>query len=148
MIFFWVLHFLICGLLLTVILMQSGRGGGLTDTFAAAESMFGAKTNEFMVKVTTVLAVLFLASSLNLAYFSAKKDRSLMDRIGSLPKIDLTKPSAKKGVTPSTNKSVEPVSTTDSSDEAPAAVPAPSSPDKSAPVPSGAPVPKTATETK
>ena len=81
MIFVVILHALICILLVTVILMQSGRGGGLTESFAAAESMFGAKTNEFMVKATTVLAALFLVTSLSLAYMSSRKDQSLMDRV-------------------------------------------------------------------
>ena len=102
MIFVVIIHCIICVLLLTVVLMQSGRGGGLTDTFAAAESMFGAKTNEFMVKTTSVLAAMFLMTSLGLAYFSARKDQSLMDRIKHLPKIDLTTPVAKKEETSAT----------------------------------------------
>ena len=59
--------------------MQKGRGGGLTESFAAAESMFGAKTNAFMVKTTAVLASLFLATCLSFAYLSARQNRSLME---------------------------------------------------------------------
>ena len=70
---------IICILLIIVILMQSGRGGGLNETFAAAESMFGAKTNEFMVKATTVVGTLFIISCLTLAVLSAKKNQSLME---------------------------------------------------------------------
>ena len=76
--FIIVIHALICILLSMVILMQSGRGGGLTETFASAESVFGAKTNSFMVKTTAILASLFLVTCLSLAYFSSRKDRSLM----------------------------------------------------------------------
>ncbi len=72
-------HVLACLLLVTVILMQSGRGGGLTEGFAAAESMFGAKTNTMMVKITTALAVFFLVTSLTLAFLSSKKGESLME---------------------------------------------------------------------
>lgn len=71
-------HAIFCILLMIVILMQSGRGGGLTEQFSSAESMFGTKTNEFMVRTTSVLAALFLVSSILLAYFSAKKDQSLI----------------------------------------------------------------------
>lgn len=81
MTFVFILHSIVCVLLACVILMQSGRGGGLTENFAAAENMFGAKTNEFMVKATTVLAVVFLATSLGLAHFSARQQKSLMDRV-------------------------------------------------------------------
>ncbi len=81
MIFVLVIHSIVCVLLVTVILMQSGRGGGLTEGFAAAETMFGARTNEFMVRATSILAVLFVITSLSLAYFSARRDQSLMERL-------------------------------------------------------------------
>lgn len=81
MIFVLIIHSIVCVLLVIVILMQSGRGGGLTEGFAAAENMFGAKTNEFMVKATSVLAVLFVVTSLTLAYFSARRDESIMERL-------------------------------------------------------------------
>lgn len=76
--FVMVFHGLISLLLVVVILMQSGRGGGLTGGFASAESMFGAQTNEFMIKATTVIAALFLATSLGLAILSSQKGKSLM----------------------------------------------------------------------
>lgn len=76
--FFMFLHTVISVLLLVIILMQSGRGGGLTESFASAESMFGAKTNEFMIKATTVFASLFLITCLGLAVVSSQKGKSLM----------------------------------------------------------------------
>ena len=76
--FFMFLHAFISILLVVIILMQSGRGGGLTESFASAESMFGAQTNEFMIKATTVIATLFLLTSLGLAILSAQKGKSLM----------------------------------------------------------------------
>ncbi|MCK5214995.1 MAG: preprotein translocase subunit SecG [Candidatus Omnitrophica bacterium] len=72
------LHSALCICLIVVILMQSGRGGGLTEAFASAESMFGAKTNEMMVRLTAILAVFFLVTSLSLTYLNAKKEQSLM----------------------------------------------------------------------
>lgn len=71
-------HSIVCILLVVVILMQSGRGGGLTEGFASAESMFGAQTNEFMIKATTVFSTIFLITCLGLAVLSAKKGQSLM----------------------------------------------------------------------
>jgi preprotein translocase subunit SecG len=76
--FVLVVHVLICLLLVVVVLMQSGRGGGLTEAFSAAESVFGPKTNVILVKTTTVLALIFLVTSLSLAYLSAQKDKSLL----------------------------------------------------------------------
>ena len=72
------LHTVVAVLLVMIILMQSGRGGGLTEAFSPAESLFGAKTNIFMVRGTAVLAGIFLTTSLTLAYLSSKKERSLM----------------------------------------------------------------------
>ena len=79
------LHVLVCIFICIVILMQSGRGGGLTEHFAAAESMFGAKTNIFLVKTTTVLSILFFLTCVSLAILSAKKDRSLMSSGMAVP---------------------------------------------------------------
>ncbi|MCB9757539.1 MAG: preprotein translocase subunit SecG [Candidatus Omnitrophica bacterium] len=81
MTFILIIHSLVCVLLVTAILMQSGRGGGLTDSFAAAENMFGTKTNEFMVRATSILAVIFVLTSLTLAHLYARRDQSLMERL-------------------------------------------------------------------
>ena len=72
------IHVIVCVLLVIVILMQAGRGGGLTETFQSAESMFGTQTNKFMVRLTTILAVIFLSTSLILAFNSSKTNKSLM----------------------------------------------------------------------
>ena len=76
--FILVIHVIVCILLVIVILMQAGRGGGLTETFQSAESMFGTKTNAFMVRLTTILAIIFLGTSLLFALRSSKVDQSLM----------------------------------------------------------------------
>ena len=99
--FIIVLHTLICILLSLVILMQSGRGGGLTETFASAESVFGAKTNSFMVRTTTVLASMFLLTCLTLAYLSSRKERSLMSEPSLMKKESTQQP---KGIPVSNSK--------------------------------------------
>ncbi|MFA6379398.1 MAG: preprotein translocase subunit SecG, partial [Candidatus Omnitrophota bacterium] len=38
----------------------------------------GPKTNSLLVRATTVLAIIFLTTSLSLAYLSAQKDKSLL----------------------------------------------------------------------
>src|SRR5476651_1254852 len=76
--FILVIHVIVCILLVISILMQAGRGGGLTETFQSAESMFGTQTNVFMVRFTTILAVIFLSTSLVLALNSSKEEKSLM----------------------------------------------------------------------
>jgi len=76
--FFMFLHAMICILLGLVILMQSGRGGGLTEGFASAESLFGAQTNKMMIKATTIVASLFFATCLGIALLSVRTGKSLM----------------------------------------------------------------------
>ena len=61
--------------------MQSGRGGGLTESFASAESVFGAKTNSMLIKATTVLAAVFLITCLTPAFLSTKTKESLMSGV-------------------------------------------------------------------
>jgi len=61
------IHVIISLLLMTVILMQSSKGGGLAGAFGGGGgvgSMFGGRgVATFLSKVTTVLAVLFMLSS-------------------------------------------------------------------------------------
>ena len=89
MAFIYGIHLLVCALLVICILMQAGRGGGLTETFQSAESMFGTQTNVFMVRFTTILAAIFLSTSLFLALNSSKVDKSLMSNkklLSTIPK--------------------------------------------------------------
>lgn len=79
-IFTIIIHSITCLLLAVVILMQSGRGGGLTENFAGAGDMFGAQTNSLMIRLTTILAVVFLITSLSIAFLSADKEKSLMSQ--------------------------------------------------------------------
>lgn len=93
--FVLVIHVMACILLVLTVLMQAGRGGGLTETFQSAESMFGTQTNTLMVRTTTVLAVIFLSTSLLLAYSSSKGQKSLMANqklLATVPKPVPAKP--------------------------------------------------------
>lgn len=73
-----VLHSLVCILLILIVLMQSGRGGGLTEGFASAENVFGTQTNALLIRISTILATVFFITCLLLAFLSAKKNQSLM----------------------------------------------------------------------
>jgi len=98
--FILVIHVIVCILLVISILMQAGRGGGLTETFQSAESMFGTQTNVFMVRLTTILAAIFLSTSLILALNSSKGDKSLMANkklLSTVPKSTETKPKETEG---------------------------------------------------
>jgi len=93
--FILVIHIIACVLLVVTILMQAGRGGGLTESFQSAESMFGTQTNVFMVRTTTILAVIFLSTSMILAFNSSKVDQSLMANKKLLATVPKTQVPAK-----------------------------------------------------
>lgn len=89
MAFVLVIHVLSCILLVITILMQAGRGGGLAESFSSAESMFGTQTNTFLVRTTTILAIVFLSTALVLAVAGSKGEKSLMAKQKAmLPKVD------------------------------------------------------------
>jgi preprotein translocase subunit SecG len=65
------IHVLICGVLIVVVLLQSGKGGGLAGAFGGAGGLgavFGGQSAAtFLTKATRYLAIAFMLSSLVLA---------------------------------------------------------------------------------
>ncbi|MDO8730692.1 MAG: preprotein translocase subunit SecG [Candidatus Omnitrophota bacterium] len=75
-------HLIACFILIGVILLQAGRGGGLTDTGGgAAQSVLGTRGASFLTRATSACAVIFMLTSLSLAMLSAQRGRSLMENI-------------------------------------------------------------------
>jgi preprotein translocase subunit SecG len=72
------IHVIACFLLISIVLIQQGRGGGLVESFSGVESMFGPKTNTFLTRATAVLSVMFFITCLSLAFLSSRQSRSLM----------------------------------------------------------------------
>ncbi len=103
------LHILVCILLVITVLMQAGRGGGLAESFSSAESVLGTQANAFMVRVSTVLAVIFVCTSLTLAISYSKRDRSLMSDPKMMPTAQQAamEAQAKDPITVETAKPVE-----------------------------------------
>ena len=94
-----ILHVIVCALLITLVLIQRGRGGGLVESFAGVESMFGTKTNAFLTRVTTVLSVVFFFTCLSLAVLSVKQSKSLLANVRAMP-IPAAQPLVKQEVKP------------------------------------------------
>ncbi len=72
------IHVIVCLVLITIILIQRGRGGGFIESFSGLESMFGTKTSEFLSRLTSILAVIFFITCLGLAFLSLKESKSLL----------------------------------------------------------------------
>jgi preprotein translocase subunit SecG len=91
----------VCCFLMLVILLQRGRGGGLTGAFGGAggASAFGAKTGDVFTWITVVVTALFLVLAVSANYVF---DESAPAR-ASTPELDLpTAPTPPpEGVAPS-----------------------------------------------
>jgi preprotein translocase subunit SecG len=81
MILIIVIHVIVCLGLIGIVLIQRGRGGGLVESFAGVESMFGTKTSTFLTRATTVLSIIFFITCLSLAVLSIKQSQSLMRNV-------------------------------------------------------------------
>ncbi len=85
MAFLIVIHVIACLGLIFLILVQRGRGGGLVDAFSGVDAMFGPKTNAFLSRTTSTLAIVFFLTCLSLALLSSRQSRSLMQGVKPAP---------------------------------------------------------------
>ena len=113
--FVLIIHILSCLLLIGIILIQQGRGGGLVDSFSGVESMFGTKTSTFLTRSTTVLATTFIITCLLLAFLSAQKNKSVLERVKlqtpkTQPQLPLNQTEAPKAEIPKAGVEQAPVS--------------------------------------
>ena len=99
-----VVHVLIAIAIIGLVLLQHGKGADMGSGFGggASGSLFGATGSaNFLSRTTAVLAALFFASSLALAYLATTKPReagSVVDRApASQPKTEPRKPEGPQG---------------------------------------------------
>ena len=78
-----VIHVVISLFLIAVILLQAGKGGGLSDTFGGSQmqNLFGTKSTTVLTKLTAVCAIGFIATCIALAVMSSHKARSIVDNV-------------------------------------------------------------------
>ncbi|HSI06361.1 MAG: preprotein translocase subunit SecG [Myxococcota bacterium] len=76
-----IIHVITCVLLILVVLLQSGKGGGLSSTFGGASAqIFGGRgAGDFMTRVTSGAAMVFFVTSFTLATISSRQ-RSAVER--------------------------------------------------------------------
>ena len=74
------IHIIASVVLILVILLQAGRGGGLSETFgiSSTQTIFGQSAPKFLERATSICAIVFLLTSLTLAVFSVRRGRSLV----------------------------------------------------------------------
>jgi preprotein translocase subunit SecG len=69
--FLYVVHFIVCFVLIGVVLLQRGKGADLGASLGGggANTIFGSRgAGSFLSKMTTASAIIFMATSLSLSY--------------------------------------------------------------------------------
>jgi len=79
----YVLHFMVCFVLISVVLLQRGKGSDLGAALGGggANTVFGSRgAGNFLTRLTTASAILFMTTSLSLAYLGTEQaDVELFD---------------------------------------------------------------------
>jgi len=87
--FIKVIHVLVCIFLIVLVLLQPGKGGDLGSVFGggSSDSVFGSSgAMPFLSKLTRLLAIIFVITSLSLGYFSVRSIKSTV--ISDTPAVE------------------------------------------------------------
>jgi preprotein translocase subunit SecG len=75
-----IVHIFVCFFLILVVLLQQGKGGGLGAMAGATTQVFGGRgAGNFMTRLTAACAIVFMGTSIWLAYLSSAGDRALRE---------------------------------------------------------------------
>ncbi len=74
------IHIIVSLVLIAVILLQAGRGGGLSESFggSSTQTIFGTKTSVFLTRATTTSAIIYILTCLTLGVMTSHRGRSLV----------------------------------------------------------------------
>ncbi len=71
----YILHVIVCLAMLPIILLQSGKGGGVSAVFGGGSSgaVMGSRgASNFLTRMTTGAAIIFMCTSMGLSYMSSQ----------------------------------------------------------------------------
>ena len=93
-----ILHVFVCIALIMIVLFQSGKGADMGAAFGggSSQTLFGSTgASTFLGKATTVAAIVFMLTSLSLAYMSSHQTgrKSIMTDV----KTPITQPAGQTG---------------------------------------------------
>lgn len=72
-----IIHLIVAVALILIVLLQTGRGSEIGAAFGggSSQTLFGSSgSSKFMTKLTTAAVVIFMVTSLSLAYFYSHRD--------------------------------------------------------------------------
>jgi len=82
--FLTIIHVIVCVFLILVVLLQAGKGGGMGIAFGGggSQTVFGSSgAGNFLTRLTSITAVLFMITSLVLAHNSSQQDSKRLQRL-------------------------------------------------------------------
>ena len=84
--FVTLIHVVACFILILVVLLQAGKGANMGAAFGgSSQTVFGSSgAGTFLGKLTATVAVVFMLTSLSLAYMATKGSSSIVER-SSIP---------------------------------------------------------------
>ena len=133
-IFLVIVHIIVSIALIAIVLLQSGKGAEMGASFGASgsQSVFGAGGgNTFMSKMTTGAAVIFMLTSLTLAYLSGHSGTSSIMKSATVPPKALPQNQAAPQQPPVQGQpATTPSKPAQPAQQAPAHAPAPAAPKK------------------
>ena len=77
-VFIVIIHIIVCIGLILIVLLQTGKGASMGAAFGgSSQTIFGSSgATTFLGKITTVVAVVFMVTSLILAFISGPRSKS------------------------------------------------------------------------
>ena len=82
------IHVTVCILLILIVLLQTGKGAemGASIGGAGSQALFGAAgPANILTKITTAVAIIFMITSLSLAYMSGQQSETSVMKNGTAP---------------------------------------------------------------
>ncbi len=98
------LHVIVSAILIGIVLLQKGKGADIGAAFGgASQTVFGPRgTQSVLSKVTTTAAIIFMITSLSLAFTSSHRS-SIMENVKpgqAAPTVPLVPPAPTQAPTP------------------------------------------------
>lgn len=115
-----VVHVIVCIALILIVLLQTGKGADMGAAFGGggSQTLFGATgASTFLSKATTAAAVVFMLTSLTLAYMSSNRGESRL--VTDMPQQEQTQ-STDPATLPATTDETAPAAETQTTDQQPA----------------------------
>ena len=119
-----IFHIIVCLILIATILLQAGRGGGLTEMFGgeSAQSILGTQAPILLKRATEISAIAFIVTSLLLGMITARRGKSLFEG-SEMPMMPVPVQAAAPVLPVTEPAEVAQPNIPKSAEEAPAAVP-------------------------